>query len=156
MTLGLRALLAFLVLPFLVAGVAPPLLARVDSTPGSGSALALAPFAIGLAIVQACVRDFLVVGRGTLAPWDPPRHLVVVGLYRWVRNPMYIGVLGVLAGWAIATGSGVLWLYLVAIALGFHLRVVLAEEPALREQFGAEWLAYAEHVRRWLPRPPRA
>jgi protein-S-isoprenylcysteine O-methyltransferase Ste14 len=62
-----------------------------------------------------CVRDFYVSGRGTLAPWDPPKHLVVVGLYRFTRNPMYIGVLMVVGGWGLRAGSPVLGMYLVVL-----------------------------------------
>lgn len=153
-TLRRRALLAFLALPCTVAGVAPALLARADPGAGPGSALALLPFTVGFAVVLACVRDFLVIGGGTLAPWDPPRRLVVVGLYRWVRNPMYLGVLGILKGWAVATGSTWLWIYLAVVAVGFHLRVVLAEEPWQERQFGDQWRAYARSVHRWLPWPP--
>jgi protein-S-isoprenylcysteine O-methyltransferase Ste14 len=84
------------------------------------------------------VRDFFVAGRGTLAPWDPPRHLVVVGLYRFVRNPMYVSVLTVVVGWWLATGSRLLAGYAVVLAIGFHLRVLYHEEPWLRRQFGEE------------------
>jgi len=62
----------------------------------------------GLVVLLWCVRDFYVSGRGTLAPWNPPKRLVVVGLYRFTRNPMYIGVLMVVGGWAVRAGSPVL------------------------------------------------
>jgi protein-S-isoprenylcysteine O-methyltransferase Ste14 len=99
-----------------------------------------------------CVRDFFVSGKGTLAPWDPPKHLVVVGLYRHVRNPMYLAVLTIISGWCLLYVSVWLTLYLVFLALAFHLRVIFYEEPWLRRQFGAEWESYATAVSRWLPR----
>jgi protein-S-isoprenylcysteine O-methyltransferase Ste14 len=67
--------------------------------------MGLALLAVGLVLLLWCARDFFVSGRGTLAPWDPPKRLVIVGLYRFVRNPMYIAVLILLAGWSVATGS---------------------------------------------------
>jgi protein-S-isoprenylcysteine O-methyltransferase Ste14 len=102
-----------------------------------------------------CVRDFVVAGRGTLAPWDPPTRLVTDGLYGFVRNPMYAAVVTLVAGWGLAAGSRLLLAYAVALAVAFHLRVVLYEEPRLREQFGAEWAAYRASVGRWVPRWPR-
>jgi protein-S-isoprenylcysteine O-methyltransferase Ste14 len=98
------------------------------------------------------VRDFYVAGKGTLAPWDPPKHLVVVGLYCFVRNPMYVGILIFLIGWALVMGSRWLAAYAVVLAIAFHLRVVLYEEPRLRRHFPEEWDAYAAAVSRWWPR----
>ena len=99
-----------------------------------------------------CVRDFYVTGKGTLAPWDPPTRLVVVGLYRFVRNPMYVGVLGVVLGWSLVAGSPLLAIYAALLAVGFHLRVVLYEEPVLQRQFGDDWTRYRAGVNRWLPK----
>jgi len=99
-----------------------------------------------------CVRDFFVSGKGTLAPWDPPRHLVVVGLYRYVRNPMYLAVLTVIAGWSLLYASAWMAFYLAFLAVAFHLRVILHEEPWLHRQFGVEWEEYVGAVSRWLPR----
>jgi protein-S-isoprenylcysteine O-methyltransferase Ste14 len=103
-------------------------------------------------MLAACVHRFAVQGRGTLAPWDPPERLVVQGLYRWVRNPMYVGVLLVLAGWAICFRSTTLATYALIVGVGFHLRVVLVEEVRLREQFGRAFRDYCERVPRWVPR----
>lgn len=148
----IRALLAFLALPGLFAFVLPWLIAANDTSSGEGNAIGIVVAAIGLAVLLWCVRDFYVAGKGTLAPWDPPKHLVIVGLYRFARNPMYAGVLTFVAGWSVTTGS--LWLtgYLVALAIAFHLRVLLFEEPRLSKQFGAQWETYAANVSRWLPR----
>lgn len=143
-----RALAAFLLLPGMVAFVVPWLLrpdrARVRAT-------GLVPLGAGLALLLWCVRDFYVAGRGSLAPWAPPERLVRVGLYRVSRNPMYISVLLVLAGWALTFGSRGLWLYAAAMAIAFHLRVVLGEEPWLARRYGAEWTEYRTRVPRWLP-----
>jgi protein-S-isoprenylcysteine O-methyltransferase Ste14 len=97
-----------------------------------------------------CVRDFYVSGRGTLAPWDPPRRVVAVGLYRYSRNPMYVGVTLMLLGWATAFAVPGLFVYAAVVAVGFHLRVVLGEEPWLARTHGAEWDEYARRVPRWL------
>lgn len=147
----LRALAAFLVLPGVVAGLVPAVITTGDQIRPGAWPLAVGLLAVGCALLLWCVRDFLVAGRGTLAPWDPPRHLVVIGLYRYVRNPMYLAVLLVVAGWATLFGSAALVLYLLLLAAGFHLRVMFHEEPWLRRQFGPEWEAYAAGVPRWLP-----
>jgi protein-S-isoprenylcysteine O-methyltransferase Ste14 len=150
----LRALFAVLMLPGIFAGILPWAIAAYDPGRVEGHVAGLAVIAVGACIVAACVRDFFVIGRGTLAPWDPPRRLVVVGLYRYVRNPMYVGVLAVIAGTAIDTGSPAVLAYAVVAAIGFHLRVVLYEEPHLAAQFGEDWAAYSRKVRRWpCPQP---
>ena len=105
---------------------------------------------LGTVLLLWCVRDFYVAGKGTLAPWSPPRNLVVVGLYRWSRNPMYIAVLLILIGWALAFESRGLWTYVAGIAVAFHLRVVLYEEPWLARTHGTAWDKYRARVRRWL------
>jgi protein-S-isoprenylcysteine O-methyltransferase Ste14 len=147
-----RALIAFLALPGVVAGLVPALLVALDGRRGGGGAYGFMVLGLGLFCLLWCVRDFLVTGRGTLAPWEPPRHLVVVGLYRFVRNPMYVSVLTVVVGWWLATGSRLLTGYATLLAIGFHLRVLYHEEPWLLRQFGDEWVAYSASVRRWLPR----
>jgi protein-S-isoprenylcysteine O-methyltransferase Ste14 len=148
----LRALGAFLALPGVVAGIVPALILGGRFHPARTAAAGAAALAAGLLLLLWCVRDFYVSGRGTLAPWDPPRRLVVVGLYRFVRNPMYLAVLMLVMGWALAFGSAPVGLYLAVLAVGFHLRVLLAEEPWLRRRFGEEWEGYAGRVPRWLPR----
>jgi protein-S-isoprenylcysteine O-methyltransferase Ste14 len=87
-----------------------------------------------------------------LAPWDPPKKLVVIGLYRFVRNPMYIGVLLLVLGWGLYFCSPILFLYTATLSLGFHMRVITNEEPWLKAQFGIEWDLYQKEVARWLPR----
>lgn len=150
----LRALFAFLVLPGLAAGVVPPLLAWADPWRGElflpGGLLMLC----GLVWLLWCVRDFYVAGKGTLAPWDPPQQLVVIGLYRCLRNPMYVGVLTLVSGWALLYRSQLLLVYTIVLAAGFHLRVVLYEEPHLEDRFGDDWQRYRGAVHRWWPRWP--
>jgi protein-S-isoprenylcysteine O-methyltransferase Ste14 len=145
--LFVRALIAFAALPGVVAGLVPIALRPQGRPPNVPGVLLLAA---GAALLLWCVRDFYVRGRGTLAPWDPPRALVIVGLYRYTRNPMYVAVLTVLAGWAVAYASPLLAGYAVVIAIAFHLRVVLGEEPWLERTHGDEWRRYAVRVPRWL------
>jgi protein-S-isoprenylcysteine O-methyltransferase Ste14 len=148
----LRALLAFLVLPGVVAFIMPLVLALIDPwrtgvfLPG---ALVVLP---GIVLLLWCVRDFYVSGKGTLAPWDPPTKLVVVGLYRYMRNPMYVGVITLVVGWSVLLTSPVLMCYALILAAGFHIRVLTHEEPWLEAQFGSEWQRYRSEVGRWLPR----
>jgi len=151
-----RALGAFLALPTMVAGVVPTLIVYGQSPPSRAWLLAAPLLLLGTTLLVWCVRNFLVIGRGTLAPWDPPRHLVVIGLYRWDRNPMYLAVLAIVSGWTLLDRSPWLLLYLVGLAVAFHLRVVLNEEPRLHRRFGAEWETYAASVPRWRPRRPVA
>jgi len=148
----LRAVIAFLTLPGVFAGLLPAWIVSLDPHRHRGSPVGLVLVGFGLFFLLWCVKDFFRSGKGTLAPWDPPRHLVIVGLYRFVRNPMYLAVLTLLLGWSIAAGSGLLLGYAVLLGIGFHLRVLLFEEPFLRRRFGEEWTSYSETVRRWLPR----
>jgi protein-S-isoprenylcysteine O-methyltransferase Ste14 len=150
--LFLRALIAFLVLPVMVGGLLPWLLLPIDKWRTSGTWFGLPVLGCGILVVLWCERDFYVTGKGTLAPWDPPTRLVVVGLYRFVRNPMYVGVLGVVLGWSLVAGSPLLAIYAALLAIGFHLRVVLYEEPVLQSQFGDDWTRYRAGVNRWLPK----
>lgn len=113
----------------------------------------LAPVAVGVAVYIWCAWDFIACGRGTPLPMDAPRELVVRGLYRFVRNPMYVGVLLAIIGQAVSFGSvPTLW-YGIGVAFFFHLFVVLYEEPALQRKFGACYTDYAKVVPRWIPRP---
>jgi protein-S-isoprenylcysteine O-methyltransferase Ste14 len=113
-------------------------------------------FLIGLPIWGSAALRFVRQGRGTPAPVAPPEHLVVTGLYRYVRNPMYVGVLAMIFGQALFLGSRGSLIYGLCMAIGFHLFIVLYEEPALRAKFGAEYVAYCTRVRRWLPALPRS
>lgn len=153
--LWLRALFFLLLLPGTIAFLVPLSIgARTGSDPGALRALGFVFQVAGTCILLWCVRDFAVRGRGTLAPVDPPKELVAVGLYRWVRNPMYVGVVTVLIGHALFFGSGALWLYAAAVFAGFQGFVTLYEEPALAARFGASYARYRASVPRWLPRLP--
>jgi protein-S-isoprenylcysteine O-methyltransferase Ste14 len=123
---------------------------------GVGRSLAVVPLALGAAIYFWCLWDFATFGHGTPAPIDAPRRLVIRGLYRFVRNPMYVGVLLVIAGLSLWFGSKSLAAYAAAIFAGFHSFVVLYEEPTLRRRFAADYERYASRVGRWLPRLRRA
>lgn len=107
----------------------------------------------GAALALWCVFTFNFTGRGTPAPFDPPRRLVDVGPYRYVRNPMYIGAGLALAGAAVFYQSWALLLYCVVFVLITHLFVTVYEEPTLRKMFGESYLEYCRRTRRWIPRP---
>jgi protein-S-isoprenylcysteine O-methyltransferase Ste14 len=146
----IRALLAFLALPGTVAYLVPLLLApdTRDRQPLQwvGIVLVIA----GSALLVWCVRDFYVAGRGTLAPWSPPRRLVTTGPYRRSRNPMYVAITILLFGWATWFASTTLLVYALAVLVAFHLRILTYEEPRLAASFGTEWTSYRTRVRRWL------
>jgi len=108
----------------------------------------------GVAIYAWCARDFAFKGRGTPAPIDPPKTLVIEGLYRFVRNPMYVGVLSVLFGEIIWFSSPILLLYTSAVGIAFHAFIRFYEEPKLLQLFGGQYTAYCEEVPRWWPRLP--
>src|SRR3954470_14670125 len=114
----------------------------------------LVPLLVGLVIIPRCFADFIRRGRGTPAPYDPPRELVVAGLYRYVRNPQYVGVVLVIVGEALLTGMVVLFGYAALMALGYHLFVRYYEEPTLGRLFGEPYARYREAVPRWLPGRP--
>src|SRR5688572_5884522 len=110
----------------------------------------------GTIVALWCIATFAVIGRGTPAPFDPPRGLVDRGPYRFVRNPMYIGAGMALAGAALFYGSWQLAAYAAAFLVVMHLFVVLYEENALDAAFGADYERYRRQVRRWLPGRRRA
>ena len=111
--------------------------------------------AIGALIALACVGAFAFIGKGTPAPFDPPRRLVIRGPYRFVRNPMYYGAALALAGAALFFQSALLFAFVAGFLLVTHLFVVIYEEPILRRSFGPEYEAYCERVHRWRPTAPR-
>jgi protein-S-isoprenylcysteine O-methyltransferase Ste14 len=107
---------------------------------------------IGAAIALWCVFTFAFIGKGTPAPFDPPRRLVIRGPCRFVRNPMYVGAGIALAGAALFYQSLSILIYAGLFFLATHLFVVLYEEPTLRQTFGSEYEAYCRDVRRWWPK----
>jgi protein-S-isoprenylcysteine O-methyltransferase Ste14 len=124
----------------------------VPTPPGALRYLGLLPLFVGACIYLWCAWNFAVVGRGTPAPIDPPKELVVEGPYRYVRNPMYVGVLLALVGEALYFGSRALIWWALAVCVWVNLFVLLYEEPTLRRKFGAAYDEYCARVPRWLPR----
>jgi protein-S-isoprenylcysteine O-methyltransferase Ste14 len=112
--------------------------------------LGLITMAAGTAVVVHCILLFALVGRGTLSPIDPPRRFVARGLYRYVRNPMYVGGLVILLGEALLFQSTTLLQYAIGWFALMHLVVVLIEEPSLHDRFGESYVRYRKKVRRWI------
>jgi protein-S-isoprenylcysteine O-methyltransferase Ste14 len=151
----LKNLLFTVIVPGTVAVWVPLLLlggARAPAT-GLGRVLGLVVLATGALLYAWCLWDFATFGRGTPAPIDAPKRLVVRGLYRVTRNPMYVGVLSVILGWALLFRSPGLGVYAFAVWSCFQSFVVFYEEPHLRRTFGAAYEGYCASVGRWLPRP---
>ena len=156
----LRSIFFALLLPGSVTVLIPYLLisSRTDTTlapPGPFRYLGLPLIALGATGLLWCIWDFFSKGRGTLAFVDPPKHLVVHGLYRYVRNPMYVAAMTIMLGEAIFFRS----LAIVAEAGIFfvfaHLFVTFYEEPVLRRMFGGSYERYTQTVGRWMPRSPK-
>ncbi len=116
--------------------------------------IAAVPAVLGFAVALRCIWDFGRTGHGTPAPMAPPKRLVVVGFYRYVRNPMYVGFLTGWTGlWVVFGRASTTALEVAAVALiAVALFVQLYEEPTLRKLFGAEYEEYCRNVPRWLPR----
>ncbi len=152
MLLLLKNLLFTLAVPGTFAVLLPLLIARGRSAAsGLALAFAIALFVIGGAIYSWCVWDFATFGRGTPAPIDAPKRLVVRGLYRYARNPMYVGVLTVVLAWAVVFRSVSIVLYALGAFVMFNLMIRFYEEPHLRRAFGPEYDDYCARVNRWLP-----
>jgi protein-S-isoprenylcysteine O-methyltransferase Ste14 len=151
--LWIKNLTFTVIVPGSVAVYVPLWLARGrPEASGPTVALAVTLFAAGTAIYAWTVWDFATFGRGTPAPIDAPQKLVVRGLYRFSRNPMYVGVLTVLLGHvALFRWSGLVC-YAAAVLAGFHTWIVVYEEPRLASTFGNEYDVYRRQVGRWLPR----
>ncbi len=112
--------------------------------------LGIAIFIFGLVVLGECIIRFPREGKGTISPADPTKKLVVKGLYKYSRNPMYIGAMLALVGEAFFFQSGGLWTYVVFVFIGFNIFVLAHEEPRLRKVFGEEYIEYCKKVRRWL------
>jgi protein-S-isoprenylcysteine O-methyltransferase Ste14 len=139
-------------IPWYAAG-SPPLAPRAGAP--------LATFAVvlvvaGWAVLLICAREFARAGRGTPAPYDPPRSLVTSGLYRFTRNPMYVGVVTAIFGQALWFHSRDAVYYGIAMVLAFHVAILIYEEPRLTRVFGQQYLDYKRTVPRWLGLPRRA
>ncbi len=106
---------------------------------------------LGAVIYLVCTFDFSVEGRGTPAPIDPPKKVIAGHLYRYTRNPMYLGVLAVVIGEALLFRSEALLGYAAFLAICFHLFVMFYEEPKLAQKFGDSYREYCRRVPRWFP-----
>jgi protein-S-isoprenylcysteine O-methyltransferase Ste14 len=118
------------------------------------SLLGLIGIGLGVVLLAACIVEFARSGRGTLSPMDPPRHLVIRGLYKYVRNPMYLSVTTIVLGEVLLTHSLALAVYWAIWFVGVNLFVMGYEEPTLHRRFGSSYDEYTEHVGRWVPRLP--
>ncbi len=156
LSLLLRNLLFTILQPGIVVGLIPYLILR--STDKSFfpdvwtfrqyvGAFVLIP---GVLILVSCILRFMTEGKGTISPLDPTKKLVIKGLYRYSRNPMYLGVILVLIGEAIFWESLILGGYAAVVFIAFNLFIIFHEEPRLKRDFGAEYEAYFQKVRRWL------
>jgi len=145
-TLFIGLLLVYV--PGLLLGSAPVRPATIGAHQIAGMIITL----MGAVIALWCAFTFVFIGKGTPAPFDPPRKLVIRGPYRFVRNPMYIDAGMTLAGAALYYESLSIFFYACLFFLVTHLFVVLYEELTLRRTFGDEYDAYFRRVRRWLPK----
>jgi len=151
---ALGSLLFLIVAPGMVAGYIPLALLRGGPQIETGifAYLAFTLWLIGSIILLWCFWDFTFKGRGTPAPIDPPKELVATGFYRYVRNPMYVGVLAILIGHFLWFGYWNLLIYAIVVFIGFHTFVAYYEEPTLQRKFGASYEDYLKRVPRWIPR----
>ena len=106
----------------------------------------------GFSLLFSTIRNFVEIGQGTLAPWDPTRKLVVHGVYRYVRNPMISGVISILFGIALTINSLCHLVWALLFTLANVIYMPLSEEPGLVDRFGSDYLIYQQNVPRWIPR----
>jgi protein-S-isoprenylcysteine O-methyltransferase Ste14 len=157
--LATRSLFWAVLFPGMVAGYLPWRFFGVREAPidvhHPRTVLAIVVVLCGVVVLATTVWEFAHHGRGTLSPADPPRTLVVQGLYRFVRNPMYLGVTLVLLGETLLVARASLLLYWATWFAAVNLFVMAHEEPYLRTQFGESYERYTREVGRWVPRVPR-
>ncbi len=153
--LAIRSIAWAIVLPGLVAGYVPWRFFGLSQVQLNLSdplhLIGLISIGLGAGLLAACIWEFARSGRGTLAPLDPPTQLVVRGLYRYVRNPMYLSVTTIVFGELLLTRSLALLTYWVIWFACVNLFVIGYEEPTLRREFGASYERYTETVGRWIP-----
>jgi protein-S-isoprenylcysteine O-methyltransferase Ste14 len=142
----------------IVAGIVPWLLTRWDADPQPVALriLGLVLLLAGGALVVETTARFALQGRGTPAPWAPPERFVERGSYRFVRSPMYLGVILLILGQALLLGREILFAWAVVAWLIFEVSLVTWEEPGLSRRFGESYDDYRRRVRRWLPTRPRS
>ena len=114
--------------------------------------LAFPLWSTGTLIIIRCSVDIIRKGHGTPSHVDPPKILIINGLYYYVRNPIYLGALLVQLGYIVWFGSGLMTIYFLFFILAFHILIVFIEEPILRNTFGAAYDEYTKSVPRWIPR----
>jgi protein-S-isoprenylcysteine O-methyltransferase Ste14 len=151
---ALRSLLFLIIAPGMVAGYIPLGLLRGGAKLETGviAYLAFPLWLIGGVILLWSFWNFLHEGRGTPAPIDPPKELVAVGFYRYVRNPMYVGILAMNIGHFLWFGYWNLLIYAIVVFLAFNAFVIYYEEPTLKRSFGPAYEEYTKRVPRWIPR----
>lgn len=151
---ALRSFLFLVAAPGMVAGYIPLALLRRGPQVATGVFAygAFPLWLVGGIILLWSFWNFLREGRGTPAPIDPPRELVATGFYRYVRNPMYVGVLAMIVGHFLWFGYWNLLAYAIFVFVVFHLFVTYYEEPTLKRKFGAAYEEYLRRVPRWIPR----
>lgn len=150
---ALRSLLFLIVAPGVVAGYIPLVLLRIGPRIQTGffAYLAFPLWVIGGVMLLWSFWNFLAQGRGTPAPADPPKELVVTGFYLYVRNPMYVSITLILIGHFLWLGFWSLLAYAALAFIATHLFVTLYEEPTLKKKFGAAYEDYLKRVPRWIP-----
>jgi protein-S-isoprenylcysteine O-methyltransferase Ste14 len=155
-SLLLRNLFFTILQPGIVAGLIPYWIVNdMVDLPSAGELTiyhygGIISFTVGFVIMITCILSFALRGQGTLSPLDPTRRLVTAGLYRFSRNPMYVGVMLILIGEVLATQSTDLGYYSLIVFVCFNLFILLHEEPRLRRVFGDEYVTYCGQVRRWI------
>lgn len=156
-----RSLIFTIVAPCTVAGWVPYWLARsgldrlmFGKAPSATltDILGFVLIVIGASIYLWCTYDFTFIGRGTPAIFDPPKRLVIRGLYNYMRNPMYVGIISVVLGQVFIFGSPTVTVYAIVLAILFSSLVIAYEEPTLRRKFGIDYIDYCQRVNRWLPK----
>jgi protein-S-isoprenylcysteine O-methyltransferase Ste14 len=154
---ALGSLLFLILAPGMIAGYIPLALLRWGAQINTGvlAYLAFPLWLIGGSMILWSFWNFLRQGRGTPAPVAPPTELVAVGFYRYVRNPMYVGVMAMILGYYLWFGYWNLLIYSALVFLAFHTFVTLYEEPKLKRTFGAAYEDYCRRVPRWIPRIPK-
>jgi protein-S-isoprenylcysteine O-methyltransferase Ste14 len=154
-SLFFRNLVFTILQPGIVVGLIPYLIVRDQlgqmlSFQQNQPVIGLLVFMIGFAVMIYCIYQFAVDGRGTLSPFDRTKKLVVNGLYRCSRNPMYVGVIGMLIGEAIFFQGYLLWIYSLLVFTLFNGFIYFIEEPRLKIDFGDDYHEYCRKVRRWI------
>ncbi|WP_299522711.1 isoprenylcysteine carboxylmethyltransferase family protein [Winogradskyella sp.] len=156
LSLYIKNLIFFILQPGLVVGLIPYMLVRsklkaiLNDDFGFLSYLGIIFIILGLSIVIYCIYRFIVEGKGTLSPIHRTKALVVKGIYKYTRNPMYVGILIVLIGEVLFTSSLRLLVYTIVVAVAFHLFVIFIEEPRLTRDFKTDYLKYMNKVNRWF------